>query len=81
MPVFDLSDDEAQALIRLLRRTLDDARYPHASRLHPLKAVLAKLKPSRPADRPSRRCRRGWGRAAGAVGGADAAVATERANP
>jgi hypothetical protein len=46
----DLSDDETQALARLLRRTIDDDRYPLSPRLAPLKAIPAKLDP--PAPRP-----------------------------
>jgi hypothetical protein len=33
------------ALIGLLRRAIDEARYPLAPRLDPLKAILAKLEP------------------------------------
>jgi hypothetical protein len=40
----DLTDDEQAALVRAIRRALDE-RYPHAPRLDPLKAVLAKLDP------------------------------------
>jgi hypothetical protein len=40
-----LSDAERQALIALLRHTLDEARFPYAPRLAPLKAILAKLVP------------------------------------
>jgi hypothetical protein len=39
----ELTDDERAALIRLLRQTLDYARFPLAPRLDPLKAILAKL--------------------------------------
>ena len=39
MPVFDLTEDEAQMLIRLVRRAIDDDRYPMAPRLDPLKAM------------------------------------------
>ena len=49
MPVFDLTEDEAETLIRLVRRAIDDDRYPMAPRLDPLKAILAKLEPSKPA--------------------------------
>ena len=38
MPVFDLTDDEMQILTRLVRRAIDDDRYPMAPRLDPLKA-------------------------------------------
>ena len=49
MPVFDLTDDEMQILTRLVRRAIDDDRYPMAPRLDPLKALLAKLDPPKPA--------------------------------
>ena len=48
--ILDLSDDETRALARHLRHTLDDDPYPHAPRLDPLKAILAKLEP--PAPKP-----------------------------
>jgi hypothetical protein len=43
--VLELADDEIAALARLLRRTIDDDRYPMSPRLAPLKAILAKLEP------------------------------------
>jgi hypothetical protein len=46
-----LTADERAALIALLRRTIDEARYPLAPRLDPLKAILAKLEPSPPSAR------------------------------
>ena len=49
MAVFDLTDDEAQMLIRLVRRAIDDDRYLMAPRLDPLKALFAKLDPPKPA--------------------------------
>ena len=48
----DLTDDEAAALTKHLRQALDEARYPLAPRLDPLKAVLAELEP--PARQPER---------------------------
>ncbi len=48
----DLTDDEERALVQLLRRTLDFDPFPHAPRLDPLKAILAKLEP--PAPKPQR---------------------------
>jgi hypothetical protein len=41
----DLTNDETAALAWLLRRTIDDDRYPMSPRLVPLKAILAKLDP------------------------------------
>ena len=40
-----LTVEERAALIGLLRRTLDEARYPFSHRYDPLKAILAKLGP------------------------------------
>lgn len=39
-------------LARHLQRAIHDARYPLSPRLDPLKAILAKLEPPKPADRP-----------------------------
>jgi hypothetical protein len=47
-----LTTDERRALIALLRRTLDETRYPLAPRLDPLKAILAKLDPQPPQPAP-----------------------------
>ena len=41
----DLSDHEADALANLLRRTIDDDRYPLSPRVQTLKAVLVKIRP------------------------------------
>ena len=49
---FDLTDEEKRALIALLHKTLDYARYPLAPRLDPLKAILAKLDPPPPQPEP-----------------------------
>jgi hypothetical protein len=46
----DLTDDETVALVQLLRRTIDEDRYPRSPRLTPLKVILAKLDP--PLPRP-----------------------------
>jgi hypothetical protein len=43
-----LTVEERAALIGLLRRTLDEARYPFSHRYDPLKAILAKLEPPAP---------------------------------
>jgi hypothetical protein len=43
-----LTDDEKEALIALLKRTIEYARFPLAPRLDPLKAILAKLDPPPP---------------------------------
>ena len=48
MPKIDLSDDEHAAVTALVRRTIDEDRFPLSPRLAPLKSALAKLDP-RPA--------------------------------
>jgi hypothetical protein len=50
MMTLDLTDDETAALARLLRRTIDEDRYPLSPRLAPLRAMLAKIEP--PQARP-----------------------------
>ena len=57
----DLSEDEERALVKLLRSTLDEARYPLAPRLDPLKAILAKLEPPSPNPEPLPPLRSGMG--------------------
>ena len=47
-----LSAEQKQALIALLRETLDYVRFPLAPRLDPLKAILAKLDPQPPRPEP-----------------------------
>jgi hypothetical protein len=41
----DLSDPETDALMTLLRRTIDDDRYPFSPRIQTLKAILGKIRP------------------------------------
>ena len=43
MPVFDLPDDELAALTKALRLLNKSDKYPHAPRLDPLLAALARL--------------------------------------
>ena len=42
MTTLDLTDEEEAALIRLLEQTVEDARFPYAPRLAPLKNILEK---------------------------------------
>jgi hypothetical protein len=44
MPKVDLPDDELAAVTAAIRQTIADDKYPHAPRLDPLKAALARLK-------------------------------------
>ena len=41
----DLTEEETDALARLLSRTIDDDRYPLSPRIQLLKAILAKIRP------------------------------------
>ena len=50
----DLSDDETDALTRLLRHAIDDDRYPLSTRIRTLQGILDKLDPP-PAREPLRR--------------------------
>jgi hypothetical protein len=43
--MLDLTDEETDALARLLSRTIDDDRYPLSPRVQSLKGILAKLRP------------------------------------
>jgi hypothetical protein len=48
----DLTDDETRALAQLVRRAIDDDRYPLSPRVVHLKAILAKLEPPQPPSEP-----------------------------
>jgi hypothetical protein len=43
-----LTPEEREALTGLLRRAIDEARYPYSRRYTPIKAILAKLDPPAP---------------------------------
>ena len=47
-----LTAEEREALIGLLRRAIDEARYPYSRRYNPIKAILAKLSPPKPQPDP-----------------------------
>ena len=49
--MLDLTDEETDALVRLLSRTIDDDRYPLSPRIQNLKGILAKIRPE-PAREP-----------------------------
>jgi hypothetical protein len=56
MPTIDLPDDELAAVIAAIRCVIADDRYPHAPRLDPLRAALARLDAaSKPTPKTSRR--------------------------
>ena len=48
----ELTAEEHQALVRLLRRSIDEDRFPLAPRHAPIRAVLAKLEPPAPQPEP-----------------------------
>jgi hypothetical protein len=43
--MLDLTEEETDALARLLSRTTDDDRYPLSPRVQNLKGILAKIRP------------------------------------
>jgi hypothetical protein len=43
--MLDLTEEETDALAKLLSRTIDDDRYPLSPRAPNLKGILAKLRP------------------------------------
>ena len=47
-----LTDDEKTVLTALLKRTIDDDRYPLSPRISQLRGILAKLQPPKPAPAP-----------------------------
>jgi len=49
--MLDLTEEETDALARLLRQTIDDDRYPLSPRVQTLKEILAKIRPE-PAREP-----------------------------
>jgi hypothetical protein len=44
-----LTDDEKSALLALLKRAINDDRYPLSPRIGVLRGILAKLQPPQPA--------------------------------
>ena len=63
MPTIDLPADELAAVTAAIRRAIEDDRFPHAPRLDPLRAALARLEaasepkapPPAKADKRARR--------------------------
>jgi hypothetical protein len=43
VPTIDLPADELAAVIAAIRRAIEDDKFPHAPRLDPLRAALARL--------------------------------------
>ena len=55
MPTIDLPADELAAVTAAIRRAIEDDKYPHAPRLDPLRAALARLQAaSEPAPLPTK---------------------------
>jgi hypothetical protein len=53
MPTIDLTDEEHAAVKAAIRRAVEDDKFPHAPRLDPLRAALAKLdKAAEPERQP-----------------------------
>jgi hypothetical protein len=48
--MLDLTEEETDALARVLSRTIDDDRYPLAPRIQTLKAILTKIRPEPPRE-------------------------------
>jgi hypothetical protein len=53
VPAINLTDDELAAVVAAIRRTIAVDRFPHAPRLDPLKAALAKMEAEAPAPKIS----------------------------
>jgi hypothetical protein len=67
LPTINLTDDELAAVTATIRRAIEDDKFPHAPRLDPLRAALARFdaasKPApqpkaAPAAKPDKRARR-----------------------
>jgi hypothetical protein len=43
VPTINLTDDELAAVAAAIRRAIEDDKFPHAPRLDPLRAALARL--------------------------------------
>jgi len=50
VPTINLTDDELAAVTAAVRRTIGDDKYPHAPRLDPLRAALARLEAAQIAN-------------------------------
>jgi hypothetical protein len=52
VPTIDLPDDELAAVTKALRRAIEDDKFPHAPRLDPLRAALARFQAAKPTPEP-----------------------------
>jgi hypothetical protein len=46
VPTIDLPDDELAAVAAVIRAFIEGDKFPHAPRLDPLRAALARLEPA-----------------------------------
>jgi hypothetical protein len=46
MPTIDITDAEHAALVALIRRAIEEDKFPRAPRLDPLRSAMAKLDPA-----------------------------------
>jgi hypothetical protein len=54
MPTHDLTEEESQAVIAVLRKVINEDKFPRSPRLAPLRSALAKLDPrSAPPTQPA----------------------------
>jgi hypothetical protein len=56
VPTIDFTDAELAAVTAAIRRTIEDDKFPHAPRLDPLRAALARFDAASnlPRTRPNR---------------------------
>jgi hypothetical protein len=66
MPTIPLHDDELAAVIAALRGVIESDRFPHAPRLDPLRAALARFEEAQEPTPPPKARRRARARSAGA---------------
>jgi hypothetical protein len=52
VPTIDLPADELAAVTAAIRRLIEDDKYPHAPRLDPLRAALARFDAATVPDQP-----------------------------
>jgi hypothetical protein len=50
VPTIDLTDEELGAVTAAIRRTIEDDKFPHAPRLDPLRAALARFEAAKRTD-------------------------------
>jgi hypothetical protein len=52
MPTIDLTDEEHAAITALIKRAVEQDRFPLALRLNPLRSALAKIDPAADGQKP-----------------------------